>query len=291
MNDPRSPAQDPDSGSGLADWTAGAADWIARADRIAAISRPATEILLARLDPQPGQRILDVASGAGDPAFSIAERVGSAGSVLATDGVAEMVTALEGRARERGLTNVQAQVVSAESLAFTPGRFDGASCRFGAMFFDDAARTFGAMATAVRSGGRLAALVWSCDDRNPYFTVVTAALDAVGADPVEVARTVFELDDPEEVLAACRGGGWVDARVEAVGFPWRLPDTRPETLIDTQSELSRKLRKRMEGLSADQIERARGIVAERVGQLEAAIQDGDDLIMPAECLALSGRAP
>jgi cyclopropane fatty-acyl-phospholipid synthase-like methyltransferase len=47
---------------------------------------------LARI--QPGQRILDVAAGAGEPAVSAAERVGPGGYVLATDiseGICESV--------------------------------------------------------------------------------------------------------------------------------------------------------------------------------------------------------
>ncbi len=86
---------------------------------------------LARL--QPGQRILDIAAGAGEPAVSAAERVGPDGYVLATD-ISEGIVALALQvARERGLNQVETRAMDGENLALPDASFDAVLCRLGLM--------------------------------------------------------------------------------------------------------------------------------------------------------------
>ena len=74
---------------------------------------------LARI--RAGQRVLDVAAGAGEPAVSAAERVGPGGYVLATDiseGIVELARQV---ARERGLEQIETRVMDGEKLDLPPG--------------------------------------------------------------------------------------------------------------------------------------------------------------------------
>jgi ubiquinone/menaquinone biosynthesis C-methylase UbiE len=87
-----------------------------------------------RLDPawiRRGQRILDVAAGAGEPAVSAAERVGPGGDVLATDLSEGIVEIARQVARERGLGQVEARVMDGEKLDLPDASFDTALCRLG----------------------------------------------------------------------------------------------------------------------------------------------------------------
>ncbi len=80
---------------------------------------------------QPGQRILDVAAGAGEPAVSAAERVGPGGYVLATDiseGIVELALQV---ARERGLKQVETRAMDGEKLDLPDASFDAVLCRLG----------------------------------------------------------------------------------------------------------------------------------------------------------------
>jgi hypothetical protein len=78
---------------------------------------------------RPGQRILDVAAGAGEPAVSAAERAGPSGYVLATDiseGIVELARQV---ARERGLDQAETRAMDGEELDLPDAFFDAVLCR------------------------------------------------------------------------------------------------------------------------------------------------------------------
>src|SRR3990170_2006546 len=77
---------------------------------------------------QPGERVLDVATGTGVAAFLVAERVGPQGEVVATDISQRMVDAVREEAERRGVTNMSYERVDAEELGFADGSFDAAPC-------------------------------------------------------------------------------------------------------------------------------------------------------------------
>src|SRR2546423_830582 len=66
------------------DWTANAVGWRAEQARHAITSRAATEAIVEAVGARPGLRVLDLASGAGQPALALAERVAPGGHVTAT---------------------------------------------------------------------------------------------------------------------------------------------------------------------------------------------------------------
>ena len=87
-----------------------------------------------------GATLLDLASGAGEPAVTAARVVGADGRVTATDVSAPMVTALADRAARLGLANLQARQADMEALPFADASFDAVTCRYGLMYARDAAR-------------------------------------------------------------------------------------------------------------------------------------------------------
>src|SRR5687767_10852959 len=68
-----------------AQWQSAAEAWNRWGPTIDRWLSPATDVLLDLARVGPGSRVLDVASGYGEPALTSAERVGPSGSVLATD--------------------------------------------------------------------------------------------------------------------------------------------------------------------------------------------------------------
>src|SRR5215469_12864366 len=71
----------------------------------AAMGTPVTEALAEYAQPKQGMQALDLASGTGEPAITIASRVGPAGQVTALDLSAELLAIAEKRAKTRGLNN------------------------------------------------------------------------------------------------------------------------------------------------------------------------------------------
>lgn len=109
------------------------------------------EILLDLLAPQPHERILDVATGAGHTAAAVAPR---ARSVIATDLAAEMARRARALAAERGLGNLVVTVSDGEQLAFAGASFDAVTCRVAPHHFLDVPRFLGQVARVLRRGGR-----------------------------------------------------------------------------------------------------------------------------------------
>ncbi len=103
--------------------------------KLAAFTRGVTEAILEAAKLHPGMRVLDLASGVGDPSLSIAEAVGPSGHVTATDLGPGMIGLAEELARARKLRNIDFRVADVEALPFPDESFDVVTCRFGVMFF------------------------------------------------------------------------------------------------------------------------------------------------------------
>ena len=92
--------------------------------KMAAFTRGVTEAILEAAQLRPGMRVLDLASGVGDPSLSIAEAVGPSGHVTATDLGPGMIGLAEELARKRGLSNIDFRVADVEALPFPDESFD-----------------------------------------------------------------------------------------------------------------------------------------------------------------------
>ena len=101
----------------------------------AALGKPVTEGLVNFAQPTPGMRVLDLASGTGEPAITLAGRVGPSGHVTALDLSKELLEIASKRAQDRGLTNFTTKQADAHYLPFPDESFDLATSRFGVMFF------------------------------------------------------------------------------------------------------------------------------------------------------------
>src|SRR5512135_282977 len=124
------------SGSGPADALipAGWHRWI---PTMAQYLDPPTEIMFDLAGIHPGDHVLDVAAGSGGQTILAARRVGPTGFVLATDLSPEMLAFAETEVQRAGLSNVEMQVMDADSLDLVKESFDAVICRSGLEFFPD----------------------------------------------------------------------------------------------------------------------------------------------------------
>jgi SAM-dependent methyltransferase len=174
---------------------------------------------LARI--QPGQRILDVAAGAGEPAVSAAERVGPSGYVLATDiseGIVELALQV---ARERGLKQVEARAMDGEKLDLPDACFDAVLCRLGLMYMPQPVTALCEWRRALRPGGRVAVVVFSTPDRNSWGALPASIIRRRAQLPPPVAGQPgpFSLGAPGVLEGVFRQAGFADPEVRAVPVP------------------------------------------------------------------------
>ena len=114
-------------------------------------AQSASTALADAIGARPGQRILDVSTGIGEPAVTLARIVGPEGSIVATDQSASMLAVAGERIKEEGLGNIELVEADTEALNLPENEFDGAVCRWGLMFLPDLQAALGALRNRSRS--------------------------------------------------------------------------------------------------------------------------------------------
>lgn len=123
----------------------------------------------------PGDRALDVATGTGDLALELADRVAPGGEVVGVDFSERMLEL----ARAKGGTRVRFESGNALALEYPDGAFDAATVGFGARNFSDLSRGLSEMARVVRPGGRVVVLEITTPTRPPLSTFFELWFDRV----------------------------------------------------------------------------------------------------------------
>jgi ubiquinone/menaquinone biosynthesis C-methylase UbiE len=195
-----------------------AEQWRGSKARRGKVNAAANEMLLELANLCPGNRVLDVAAGTGDQTLMAAERVGPAGYVLATDISANMLKLAADAAREAGFTNVEVREMDAEKIDLDENAFDAVICRQGLMFFPHPVKALTAMRSVVKPQGKVAALVWSAEEKNPYQGIPFAVVRRIGKIPAPTAGQpgLFKLGDSTLLEGLFKEAGFFDIAVHAV---------------------------------------------------------------------------
>jgi len=131
----------------------------------------------------PGQRLLDVGCGMGDPAIGFAQLVGPRGSVLGIDISPRMLAVARLRARHRGVPNVRFRAADLLRARLPARGYDAVFSRFGLMFVADIPGALLLLRASLKPGGRAAFAVWGPLARNPWSRLNTDLMRAFGDTP------------------------------------------------------------------------------------------------------------
>jgi len=131
---------------------------------------------LARLGP--GMRVLDLATGRGEPAVRAARRVAPGGMVVGVDVSKAMLRMARERADREGIANLELVATDAETLLGVEATlFDATVARWGLMYLDSPVAALESARRAMVSGGLLVAAVWAEPERVPYYTLPRFVLE------------------------------------------------------------------------------------------------------------------
>lgn len=121
---------------------------------------PVGGVVLDRLGPSPGLRLLDVGTGSGGNVAIPAAQRGA--EVVGLDVTPELLALARRRAAELAL-DIEWVEGDAQELPFADSRFDRVASTFGAMFAPDHARTAGELVRVCRPGGQIVMTTWVDD--------------------------------------------------------------------------------------------------------------------------------
>jgi len=150
--------------------------WTATAPKGKAPDDTFNQMIIAAAGIQPGEDVLDIASGTGNPAVSIALSMEGKGSVTCTDLTPAMLEAVQTRAENLSLSIMRCVSADMLALPFADASFDCVTCRFGLMFPGDRVAAAREALRVLRPGGRVAYVVWGPYAENPPFVVPRRAV-------------------------------------------------------------------------------------------------------------------
>ena len=261
-------------------WGAVARGWYAQREELWKASRPVSEWMVRRLDPQPGDTVLELAAGLADTGLMAARLVGESGRIIVTDFTHNMVAAARRRAQELGVQNAEFRVLDAERMGLKTDIVDGVLCRWAYMLMIDPHAAFAETRRVLRLGGRLAFSVWAARERNPALSLVGGVLQSQGhiRPPDPEAPSAFAMADPGYFRELVVGAGFAEPDIEEVAFRWPFAekDAYWRYVTDTSSSSSPILR----ALSPE----VQNTVREQVQEAARPYRAGGGYDFPAACL-------
>ncbi len=137
--------------------------------------KPMGDEIIRVLSPKKEDMILDIASGTGEPGFSLAN-IAVNGKVILTDISNGMLEIANEKAKLKGTTNIETVVCDVSELPFPDNYFDAVSCRMGFMFFPDMLLAAKEMHRVLKTGGKFATTVWDGPEKNFWVAVIMGTI-------------------------------------------------------------------------------------------------------------------
>lgn len=266
-------------------WTGAAPFWEKHSAVIHQMFAPVTEALVEDARIGAGHAVLDIATGAGEPALSLAALVGPEGKVCGIDPVPEMVAIARRAAAERELANVRFDVAFADHLPFPADTFDAMVSRFGTMFFPSPGDAVREILRVLKPGRTLALAVWHSSETNPMFHAISQVVDRyIESPPPEPdAMDAFRFAQAGKLRDILGEAGVSAPSERLLRFTMDAPVT-VEGFWTLRSETSERLREKLAMLSAEQLAKAKGQSLEALREYST----GSGMRFPAEVLIVSG---
>lgn len=269
-------------------WDDVAAGWKKWAPTIERAAQVVNDRLVDMAGVQPGRRVLDVATGYGEPLVTALERIGPTGHAVATDLSPQMIELARERIAQSGLTNVTFHACNGETLEIPESDFDAALSRWGLMLMGDPDACLRRIRKLLRPGGAVAAAVFSEPANSPWLTVAgsTVRRELGLAPPGPDEPNIFRFADAGELARRLGAAGFEDIALERVAGEcvYDSADAYVQFLQDAARDIVRLLEDR----PPERREATWRAVAEEARQYQAA--DGR-VRLGFECHCVVGCTP
>lgn len=252
-------------------WQTAAEAWHRWGPTLSTWLGPATETMFDMAGVRSGSRVLDVAAGAGEQTLAAARRVGPSGHVLATDISANILEFASASARDAGLTNVETRVMDGEALdELDADSFDAVISRVGLIYFPDRQKALTGMRRVLEPGGKIAAIVYSTAQNNPFFSIPISIIRERAHLPPPLAGQPgpFSLGSAGVLEEAYERAGFRDVETRVVAAPLRLGSA--SECVRFERESFGALHQMMSGLGETEREETWAEIEQGLRQFESA---------------------
>ncbi|MBV8453547.1 MAG: methyltransferase domain-containing protein [Deltaproteobacteria bacterium] len=230
------------------DWDAAAAGWKKWWTVLERGAQPVSDRLVELARVGAGARVLDVATGSGEPAVTAARRVAPGGRVVAVDQSPGMLAIARERANAIRISNVEFRESDGEALTLTEHDFDAVLCRWGLMFMPDVDRALDGFHQRLVSGGRIAVAVWSTLDKVPMISIGADIVRKLAnlPPPAPGALDPLRLGDTSILSNALEHAGFKEIKIE------RMPVTFEFNSAEDFTQMREEVSSAFRGLLARQ---------------------------------------
>ncbi|WP_455208880.1 class I SAM-dependent methyltransferase [Kaarinaea lacus] len=244
---------------------------------------PVGEALLEALDAQPGDHIIDLGSGTGEPALTLARRMNGHIQITGIDAAEGMVKVAQSKVASERLSGIEFTAMPAEEMNFDDNHFDRALCRFGVMLFADPLQGLKEMRRVLKPGGHFALAVWSTPEtmRTLYWSyeVFKHRLEEDYHPPLAKVTSLGAPGIMDELL---REAGFTQFKVEAKTFHYQFTSFNAYWNAVEASDI---LKMQYDALPEDQ----RDSIRDEVGRFARDFIHDGNLVIPHEYLLVSGN--
>jgi ubiquinone/menaquinone biosynthesis C-methylase UbiE len=238
---------------------------------------------------KPGNRILDIATGIGEPAVTAAKRVKPNGRVIATDISPQMIAIAKSRAKSLGLDGVmEFREGDAENLDLAKSSFDAVLSRWGLMFLPNLPRALASFKQYLVPGGRLAAAVWSTPSKVPLLDLPISSIRKQINAPAPPPGTPgpFCLADADALRKLFQQTGFEEIRVQTLNTTFTFDSAESFTRFQQQIAAPIQI------MLANQSEEKRKQAWDSVTDAVSKYADSQGRIkMDNEVICVAGRSP
>ncbi len=267
-------------------WDESAAGWNKWWPTFERAAQPVNDHLVKLARIKPGFRVLDIATGNGEPAVTAARTVGASGRVVAVDQSPGMLAIARERAKALGISNIEFVESDAESMVLQDGSFDAAVCRWGLMFMPDVTGAVRKIRRALKPGSAFATAVWNTGDKVPMIFLAADTIRKIASLPAPPPDALgpTRLADTSILKSALERAGFSEVVIEPmiVDFEFESADQ----FVQFRSELGSS-QAMMAKLTQDQRDQVKTALREAVRKFE---QGNGRVRLPNETICFCARA-
>jgi len=245
--------------------------------------------LIELAEIKQGSRVLDIATGIGEPSITTAHQVGKSGHVVAIDISPQMLSIAKQRAISLGLQDViEFKEGDTETIDLQTSTFDAALCRFGLMFLPNLGAGLSNIYKSLREGGIFATAVLASPDKVPFISLaLNTALKETNSPPPSINTPgPFSLSDENLLNDSFIKSGFENITIERLDMIFDFDSAEEytnfvcETVAPIQTILSNQSHDKRKGI-------LRAITDEAANRY--ANKDSGSVSLSNEAICIAGR--